>query len=288
MPGGRVHGPDVAGTEPAVRGEGGFGGGRVLPVAGEDLRSPELDLAVGHPGQDAGQRHPHRVTVRVVHGITDVQAGLGRAVPDQRDSPQGRSHPLRERGVQRGRPGGGHEGLVDGGHAEQYGGPTLPDRPHQVGGGEAGPDVHRAARDQRGVQAAEAVRVIQRQRVRQHVVRAPAPGRHRRSDRDGQLSVGERHTLGPARGARGVGEQRDVARVGRDLAGRPARDIAVPDVDGRQRAEPGQQPARPGIGEGQCGLGVGDQVLQLARLVTRIGQHHHRAGFSAPAPRPPG
>ncbi len=47
VPGGRVHRADVAGTEPAVRGEGSLTAGRVVPVAGEDVRPAELDLAVG-------------------------------------------------------------------------------------------------------------------------------------------------------------------------------------------------------------------------------------------------
>src|SRR4029079_7158035 len=87
VPGGRVYCADVAGAEPAVRGEGSLAAGRVVPVAGENVRSAELDLAVGTgigeaarwavPGADAhehaGQRHSDRVPARVGDRIGDVQ-----------------------------------------------------------------------------------------------------------------------------------------------------------------------------------------------------------------------
>ena len=101
MPGGRVQRADVAGAEPAVRGEGSLAAGRVAPVAGEDVRPAELDFAVGAgigeavrravPGADAhehaGQRHPDRVPARAGDWVGDVQPALRRAVPDQRQPP---------------------------------------------------------------------------------------------------------------------------------------------------------------------------------------------------------
>ena len=72
----------------------------------------------------------------------------------------------------------------------------------------------------------------------------------------GQLAVGQRHALGPSRGARGVREQRGV--LGADLDLGPARLVGqLPDV-GRphrqgSRAQAGQPPGRLRIGEGQDG-----------------------------------
>ena len=123
------------------------------------------------------------------------------------------------------------------------------------------------------MQAAQAMLVIQRQRVHQHVIGGPPPGRHRGPDRGRELAVGQRHAFGPARScprcrragrcraAEGVPAGRSIPRQGR------AGDIARPP---RWR---GARLARPGPGrtvsEGQHAPGVGDQVARVRRRCRR-------------------
>ena len=133
------------------------------------------------------------------------------------------------------------------------------------------------------MQPAQAVLVKQRQRVHEHVIGMPSPGRHRRADRDRHLAVGQRHPLGPAGRARGVGEQRRVVRPGHDPGARPGWFGQFPDVERQQRRgsagfQPGQPPRGLRIGEGQHRSGVGHQVPELGGGVRGVGQHDHGPG----------
>ena len=170
-----------------------------------------------------------------------------------------------------------HQRLVHGGDGEQHAGAVLAHRVGQVGGGEPGTNVGRAAGGQNRVHAGEPVLVEQRQGVGQHVVLAPAPGRHGHADRDEQLAVGQRHGLGTAGRARGVGEQRGVTGAGHDRGAsrRPGGDLAG--IHGQRRVrQPGEQPRGAAVRERDRRAGVGDQVREFARGVAGVGEHDDR------------
>ena len=278
----RVHGPRCCrrcGTSrPGVKAA--LGRRRVVPVAREDLRPAELDLAVlawirqasrgPDPGQHAGQRHPDGVPAGIGDRVGDVQPALRRAVPDQRQPPEHGRQPLGQRRAQRSRT-GADTAMVGAGPAASASASAGRANPSAPGrwwarrtarwpGHRRPPAPGRPPRTSTGCARCRrrSARCATRPGRAGGTAAARAPARHRechlarppwrRGDRDRQLAVGQRHPLGPAGRARGVRKQRGIVRPGHDPGGRPGRSGQLPDVHRHQRRGPavsGSQAARP-------------------------------------------
>jgi hypothetical protein len=174
-------------------------------------------------------------------------------------------------------------------HAHHGG--RLRQQPQHLVGIELLQEDHRAARDHHGIGGGEqAVRVIERQRVKEHVLVGETPALHQHLRVGGEIAVAEHRALGAAGGSRGVEDGGEVGLGagdvgepgGRAHGGLDQRALAA----GIERVEGGdavalrhrREAVAPGrIAHHQGRLGVADEIVELRQRIGAVERQIDRA-----------
>ena len=286
----RVDARDVAGDEEAVGAELLPGLLRIAPVALEDVGAAHLqdaDLAgskdaaclVGDTDLDVGQARPDRAgDALALERVRGVHAGLGHAVALEDPVAAARLEGLEGLDEQRRRArdeephvaaglaverGLGQQARIEGRHAHHDRG-AWQQADHGLGV-EARQEQHLRTAQQNGVaRHEEAVGVIDRQGVEQHVVGGKAPEPRQGIGVGAQVAVAEHRAFRPAGGPRGVENPGQV--VGLERRAVEVRIEAMAALDQRARA------ARIQCEERRDAVGARQRANLLGAC--RVGDHH--------------
>ena len=251
----RVDLADIAGDEKPVRAKLGLGLLRHTPIAAEHVRTLDLDdadvsvrqdppgLRVGDAQADARQRKADGAgNASAIVGIGCIHAGFGHTIAfengmarlflkftmgfrQQRRRPGNEQAHMLRRLTRQFRV--SHKPGIERRHAHHRGGARQ--QRHDLVGVEFWQEDHRPARQHHRVRGDEqAVGVVDRQRMQQHVAVAEAPVVDQRQRIGGQVAVAEHRALRPAGGAGSVKDRGKIIRfaghIGK-IGGRGARRV---------------------------------------------------------------
>ena len=309
---------DIAGDEEAVGAEFGLGLFRHAPIAGKHIRPLHLDAAglalrqflagfgIGDAQFNARQREADRAgdAIAVIR-VRRVHVGLGHAVAFE----NGVTGPLLEFdmrfGEQRRRTRCEQPHVLAGGfgQARNFQQPRIESRhthhrrrfrqqPHHPVGVEFRQEDHRGACEHHGVARNEkAVRVIDRQRVQEHILVGEMPVFHERLRIGGEVVMRQHRALGAAGGARrikdrgeiaaragGVGKFRRRFRGGFGQRALPARVERLHRANAVLGRDLGKTRLFRRIAHNERRLGVANEIIEFGERVGGVERQIDRAG----------